>query len=175
MSGSNPFASLFNATIKEKGNCLNDILEEIFGFTINPDHRSNHKLYLEEVRKVHDKTELDFTLLHYALFERLFMCNEQPNFQQSETNGHSHEKKVINYLFACFQELNMLKNKLSLKDANDIENEIVQNVATAFQPDVYSGQNIMEDLLQLLLENHTDVVLFFSNTITHLLQEDGGN
>lgn len=175
MSGTNPFACLFNETIKQEETSINGLLEEIFGFTINPDHVSKQKLYLEEVQKVHEKVELDLSLLHYALFERLFMCNEQSNFQNSDSDDHSHENKVINYLFACFKILGGLKNKLKPEEASDIEKEIIQNAATAFQPDVYSGQNIVGDFLELLLENQTDVVHFFNKTINQVLSEDNGS
>lgn len=175
MSASNPFASLFNEAIKDPKTSLSELLEEIFGFTIDPDHVSKDKLYLEEVRKVHDKAVLDMSLMHYALFERLFMCNDQSILQKSNSNSHSYENKVINYLFLCFKKLKDLENQMKLEDANEIENEIVQNVATAFQPDIYSGQNIPDQIVELLLENESHSVPFFNEAIRRVLLEDNGS
>lgn len=171
MAGSNPFTSLFN---EPKEVIQNDILEEIFGFTINPDHISKGRLYLEEVKNVHETTELDLNLLHYALFERLFMCNENSELQKSSSNGHSHQTKLINYLYTSYKKLKESVNKLSQVEVKEIENEIIQNVATAFQPDIYSGQDITGEIVQLLLENDKYALPFFNNAVQKLLTEENG-
>lgn len=174
MAGSNPFASLFNQPKNDKGTSLSDILEEIFGFTINPENVSKGRLYLDEVNKVHEKTGLDISLLHYALFERLFMCNDNSELRQNHSNDHSHETKVIKYLYVSFNKLKNLEDKLRVEDFTAIENEIIQNVATAFQPDIYSGQNIADDIMQMLIENEANVILFFNKAATKLLHEENG-
>lgn len=174
MAGTNPFATLFKEQKKEKETTLNDILEEIFGFTINPDNISEERLYLEEVNKVHQKTELDLSLLHYTLFERLFMCNENSVLKQSDNCNHSTETKVINYLFTSYKKLRNLECKLKEEDVTAIEYEIIQNVATAFQPDIYSGQNIGEEILQILKENETNALPFFNKAVTKVLTEENG-
>lgn len=173
MAASNPFASLFNSSLKENEISQNDILEEIFGFTINPDHKSIKRLYLEEVKNVHEKTVLDINLLHYALFERLFMCNE--NSELADHNDHSHEKKVIIYLYKSFQKVQELRNNINENDGSLIENEIIQNAATAFQPDIYSGQDISGDILHTLMENEVDTIPFFIKAATQVLMEENGN
>lgn len=174
MAGSNPFGCLFNQTKTEKVTSQNDILEEIFGFTINPNHISNGRLYLEEVKNVHEKTELDVDILHYALFERLFMCNENSELKESENSDHSHETKVISYLYNSYKKLQGLKGKLKVEDVNEIENEIIQNVATAFQPDIYSGQDIAGEIVQMLVENEINASPFFNTAIQTVLTEENG-
>lgn len=174
MAESNPFACLFNESKEKKQSSENDILEEIFGFTINPNHISKGRLYLEEVKNIHEKTELDINLLHYALFERLFMCNDNSELKQFDNNGHSHETKVISYLYSSYKKLKDFKAILKIEDANDIENEIIQNVVTAFQPDVYSGQNIAGEIMQVLIENEEYASPFFNAAAAKVLTEDNG-
>lgn len=174
MAGSNPFATLFNEPKKENEKTLNEILEIIFGFTINPDNISEERLFLDEVNKVHQKTELDLSLLHYTLFERLFMCNEDSVLKQSNNCNHSNETKVINYLFTSYKILRNFECKLKTEDFAEIEHEIIQNVATAFQPDIYSGQNIGEEIMQMLKENEIDALPFFNKVVTKVLAEENG-
>lgn len=175
MAASNPFSSLF---IKQKKTSseisIKDVLEEIFGFTINPDNVLKGKLFLEEVKNVHQQTELDVNLLHYALFERLFMCNDKALLEQFQSDGHSHETKVINYLYVCYKKLLDIKLQLNETDFNKIENEIIQNVSTAFQPDIYTGQDISGDIRKLLIDNEECALSFFKRSISTLLSEENG-
>lgn len=174
MAGSNPFCTFFNQQNKGKEIPLSDILEDIFGFTINPDNGSKGRLYLDDVNKVHEKTVLDVSLVHYALFERLFMCNGSPQLTQSHNNDHSHETKVIKYLYLSYNKLKNWEDKLRVEDFNALENEIIENVATAFQPDIYAGQTIADDIMQILIENEANVTLFFNKAATKVLMEENG-
>ncbi|KAJ8971505.1 hypothetical protein NQ314_000667 [Rhamnusium bicolor] len=184
MSDLNPFSALFNdnsaitnTSSKSKELSVNDILEDIFGFTLNPDHsRSKDLLYLEEVRNVHDKIELDVSLLHYALFERLFMCNENSELKlnPNKDNSHAYETKVLNYLYTAYKKLKGNKT-LKPEDENEINEKIIQNVATAIiQPDIYSGQNIDSEMVYILKQAGDYYVTFFIEASRQALVEENG-
>ncbi|KAJ8954087.1 hypothetical protein NQ318_004392 [Aromia moschata] len=142
MSGANPFAALFQDSNKAESSKrkLNDILEEIFCFTIDPDRsKSKGFLYLEEVRNVHEKTELDINLLQYALFERKL-------------------------------------NEIEVENKDAIKDKIIQNVATAIiQPDIYSGQNIAGELVNILKEAQPYCDTFLTESGKAVLVEEKNN
>ncbi|XP_056648617.1 ubiquitin conjugation factor E4 A isoform X2 [Diorhabda sublineata] len=172
MSGSNPFSGLFDIEESKKTGNLNDILENIFRFTINPNKTYNQDLlYLEDVHNVHEKVDLDLSLLQYALFERLFLCNDNSDLR-SDTESIQ-ETKVITYLYHCMQNLNNHLGQLSSEQYEEVKDKILQNVATAIiQPDVYSGQNISEDILGILKNGEIGADVFFIESIKRVCIED---
>ncbi|XP_057672710.1 ubiquitin conjugation factor E4 A [Diorhabda carinulata] len=172
MSGSNPFSGLFDIEESKKNGNLNDILENIFRFTINPNKTYNQGLlYLEDVHNVHEKVDLDLSLLQYALFERLFLCNDNSDLR-SDTESIQ-ETKVITYLYHCMQNLNSHLGQLSSEQYEEVKDKILQNVATAIiQPDVYSGQNISEDILGILKNAEIGADVFFIESIKRVCIED---
>lgn len=163
MSQSNPFAALFTAEeLKPKSNpSLSDTLEEIFGFTLNPQNVSKGRLFLEEVQNVHDTVVLELSFLHYALSERLFLCNEESELRKINSESHSHETRVLNYLYSCYVVLNEFKDRLTLDNVSEIRDKIIQHVATAVEPDIYSGQDIPAQMVDILMESKHDAVEFF--------------
>ncbi|XP_018564098.1 ubiquitin conjugation factor E4 A [Anoplophora glabripennis] len=179
MSGINPFTALFEDA--DSGNkrepSLNDILEDIFCFSINSDHsKAKNLVYLEEVRNVHEKEELDISLLHYALFERLFMCNENSELNSMDkTDSHAHETRVINYLYSAYKKLKEC-TALKAEDSDEIRDKIVQNVATAIiQPDLYSGQSIDNEMINILKEAGPHHDTFFVESSKKVLDEENNN
>lgn len=180
MSSINPFTALFEDTASEctREPSLNDVLEHIFCFSINPGRsKSKDLIYLEEVRNVHEKEELDISLLHYALFERLFMCNENSelNLKSDKTNYHAHETRVINYLYSAYTKLKEC-TVLKSEDSEEIRDKIIQNVATAIiQPDLYSGQKIDSDMINILKEAGLHYETFFIESCKKVLDEENNS
>lgn len=180
MSSINPFTALFEDlnSGSNRESSLNDILEDIFCFSINPDHsKSKDLIYLEEVRNVHEKEELDISLLHYALFERLFMCNENSelNLKSDKTNCHAHETRVLNYLYLAYKKLKEC-TALKLDDLEEIRDKIIQNVATAIiQPDLYSGQKIDSEMIDILKEAGPYYDKFFVESCKKVLDEENNS
>ncbi|CAG9818490.1 unnamed protein product [Phaedon cochleariae] len=180
MSGFNPFAALMENDDSKKSRkpSLSSTLENIFGFTINPQHcKSEELLYLEEVHNVHEKSELELDLLQYALFERLFMCNENSDLRNSATNcssnSNSREIKVIKYLYTCLENLKEYKSHLKPEEETEIRDKIMQNVATAIiQPDIYSGQDIPEEMLLIIINDTFEADTFFIEISKRVLDDD---
>ncbi|XP_072382541.1 ubiquitin conjugation factor E4 A [Diabrotica undecimpunctata] len=171
MSGSNPFSALFGITSSTKISNVSNVLERIFKFTIDPNKSNSDLLFLEDVHKVHEKTDLDLSLLQYALFERLFLCNE--NSELRSDSDSIQETKVVKYLYHCLQNLNDHKSELSAEHYDDIKDKIMQNTATSIiQPDVYSGQNIAADLLGLLRDAELGADTFFLDAVNKVYAEE---
>lgn len=177
MSQGNPFAALFTGEeFKTHSNpSLSDTLEEIFGFTVNPQHASKERLFLEEVKNVHDTEELELSFLHYALSERLFLCNEDSTLQKENSESHSHETRVLHYLFSCYRLLNEFKNRLTTDSVNEIKDTIIQHVATAIEPDIYSGQNIPAQMIHILMEGRPDANIFFVEACQRIIIENNNS
>lgn len=176
MSAPNPFTALFeNEEARSSTNVkLNDILENIFGFSINPKNSNNlNVLFLEDVHKVHEKDDLDLGLLQYALFERLFMCNENSDLRSDSDSLQ--ETKVITYLFNCLQNLYSHKEQLSSEQFTDVYDKIFQNVSTSIiQPDMYSGQSMAEDMLNVVKDAELGADEFYVEATKRVYQEDNG-
>ncbi|KAJ8924936.1 hypothetical protein NQ315_001099 [Exocentrus adspersus] len=177
-SSSNPFTALFDdldASASKNSPSLNDTLEEIFRFTLNPDRKD--LVYLEEVRNVHETADLDLNLLQYALFERLFMCNENSELSSKSdgNNSHTFETRVVTYLYEAYKKL-MDCVALNAKNLDVVKDKIVQNVATAvIQPDLYSGQSIEGEMLNILKEAGPYYEKFFVESTRRVLEEENNN
>lgn len=175
MSGNNPFAALLDdEKLKTTHLSASDTLEEIFGFTINHQNVPKGRLYLEEVKNFHETTELDMNLINYALSERLFMCNENTQLT-GNSEGHSHESKVLPYLYSCFKKLIELGSRLNPDDEVSIKDTILQNIATAIQPDIYFGQDVPKDMVDILKDNEPGAANFFVNVSNRIVIEDNNS
>ncbi|KAG5887926.1 hypothetical protein JTB14_003022 [Gonioctena quinquepunctata] len=175
---SNPFTALLESKDPKKTSpSVNETLENIFGFTINPHHtRPKDILFLEEVHSIHGTCELNLELLQYALFVRLFMCNEDSVLRNNDQNTHAQETRVIKYLYACSDKLNEYKSHLKPQEETEIRDKIMQNVATAIiQPDIYSGQDIVGEVLNVLKEASPGSDVFFVEATNRVLEEDGSD
>nr|CAI5817131.1 unnamed protein product [Callosobruchus analis] len=177
MSSTKSNSPLLENTNTKKNNTINDTLEDIFGFTIDPSHgESRGLLYLEEVRNVHDKKELDLNLLQYALFERLFMCNEDIPQKGGTEDSHVWGSKVVMYLYTCLKNLNQCSVKLKPEEQKEIRDKIIQNMATPIiQSDLYADQDIAADILQILKDGEPEAAAFFIDACKKVLDEENNN
>ncbi|VEN40294.1 unnamed protein product [Callosobruchus maculatus] len=177
MSSTKSNSALLENTNTKGNNTINDTLEDIFGFTIDPSHgESRGLLYLEEVRNVHDKKELDLNLLQYALFERLFMCNEDIPQKGGNEDSHVWGSKVIKYLYTCLKNLHQCSVKLKPEEQKEIRDKIIQNVATPImQSDLYADQDIAADVLQILKDGEPEAGAFFIDACKKVLEEENNN
>lgn len=177
MSSNNPFAALIVNKVEKEQTNINDILEKIFGFTVNPAYQASSEfLYLEDVRNVHGKDTLDVDLIQYALFERLFMCNDNSSSRHILNNSAAFETSVIKYLFNCIKNLGAFKSKLKPAQEVELRKRIIQNVATAIiQPDIYSGQDLPADFISILKDAEPESVSFLIECSTQIIVEDNGS
>ncbi|CAH1989596.1 unnamed protein product [Acanthoscelides obtectus] len=177
MSSTKSNSALLANINTKNNNSINGILEDIFGFTIDPSHGdSKGLLYLEEVRNVHDKKELDLDLLQYALFERLFMCNEEITQKGGVEDSHVWGSKVIEYLYTSLKNLDRYSAKLKPEEQKTIRDKIIQNVATPImQSDIYAGQDIAADILKILKDGEPEAAGFFIDACKKVLEEEHNN
>ncbi|RZC37889.1 ubiquitin conjugation factor E4 A [Asbolus verrucosus] len=186
MSDFNPFAALIEDNEDTNKNktvlnvkSINCILEEIFGFTL--DIKTSEKqqlLFLEEVSKTFSRKDLDLQILQHALFDRLFMCNEEnliiKDAKKTFRNAHSYETKVIIYLYNCYRNVNDDDN-LVTEDKAKVKSLIIQNAVTAFiQSEIYEGQQLEEQLIEILRDGLLYYDSFFKDTCKGVLEEDDG-
>lgn len=186
MAASNPFAALFGTPepsahpLKKKP--INTIIEDVFGFTLDPAHSQKRELLLLEEISVNFKTKaLDLPFLHHALFDRLFMCaNEDSEVIANARNtftggGHSTETKVITYLSNCFRNLKGEENYLTVQEYEKIQQIIVQNSVTSLiESDIYQGQSFEDQLIEILKENSHFGPPFFKALCKGVLIDDDG-
>ncbi|XP_060534633.1 ubiquitin conjugation factor E4 A [Cylas formicarius] len=191
MSGANPFAALFQRTsednsVEDKSNetgepPLNDILEDIFSFTLNPNHSEARELfYLEDVSQAQDSKELNVELLNHALFDRLFMCQKDniniiQHVRKGFRNGHATEYRPVYYLYKAYIKLhdnNYLKSEYKL----DVKDKIIQNVAiTIIQPEIYSDQDIDAQMLEILKKGGPHYDTFFVEAARRIIDEENSD
>ncbi|EEZ99810.1 Ubiquitin conjugation factor E4 A-like Protein [Tribolium castaneum] len=189
MSDFNPFAALIeestdksnDSTNTKQGHVKNisSILEEIFAFTLDPKvSEKKHFLLLEEVANTFSRNDLDLLILQHALFDRLFMCNEENLFiktaKQNFRNTHSFESNVLTYLCNCFRNLSDDMNLESGEKAK-VKSLIIQNAVTALiQSEIYEGQKLEQQLIDILKDNTDNGILFFKDVCKGVLDEEEG-
>lgn len=180
MSDFNPFAALVeDNTIHSKRKDIDSILQDIFAFTLDFNiSEKKQVLYLEEVAKTFNRNDLDVSILQHALFDRLFMCNEEnltiKNTKQRFRNTHASEEKVIIYLCNCYRNLND-ENNLEADEKLKIKSLIIQNAVTALlQSEIYEGQQLENQLIDVLKDNIGSSNSFFKDICKGVLDEDDG-
>lgn len=186
MSSFNPFAALIeekseqpkpNPTPIKKN--ISFLLEEIFGFTLDKSRsEKNQLLHLEEVANTFNRTDLDVEILEHALFDRLFMCNEEDitikNAKRTFHNKHACESKVVTYLFNCYTNINEI-NGLSEEERRKVKVLVIQNAVTAYiQSEIYHGQKLHAQLVDILKEALPYYDNFFKDICKGILEEDNG-
>ncbi|KAL3285242.1 hypothetical protein HHI36_019352 [Cryptolaemus montrouzieri] len=194
MSGTNPFAALlendeasFNPKVveneadknKEGDQTLNSLLERIFAFSLNEEvANSKGYMFLGNEQGCLGNKELDFNILSYCLFERLFSCNkDNPLLLSTNTKGHdihSTEHQVIVYLYTCYKIYKEETGALScIDDYSVIKEEIFRNAATAYiHPDIYFEQNLHEQLIDILKEEKLYSEDFFRDLCHAILNHE---
>ncbi|CAH0547613.1 unnamed protein product [Brassicogethes aeneus] len=164
-------------TGKVKSECLSDIIEEIFRFTVNEKNAvTKDRLYLEEVRRNCVNDEMDLGILNQALFDRLFMCNSDNDYLTIYASKYPKsplfERQVLFYLYKSFRRLKK-SGKLKDEDHAAIEDIIFMNVATAImQPDIYCGQNLAQQMLKILNDAEDFYEQFFLSSCKRVIEEE---
>nr|XP_023015163.1 ubiquitin conjugation factor E4 A [Leptinotarsa decemlineata] len=171
MSSSNPFSALLEDDDRKRRPPLSNILESIFEFTLDPN--KTQFLYLKEVHKDYNKTELDVTLLEYALFERLLMFNDGSHQDGSKEDTYAGSKTIINYLYHCYVKLNEKKFDLGALELSQIRDKIIQNFATSImQPNLYTGQDVEGELFNIIRFELPNAVEFFLRASKKVIEDD---
>lgn len=188
MCDNNPFAALFNdnknvveETKTEPKPCVENTLEEIFGFTLNPKHSDRKELLLlEEYHNANKEATLNIENLCHALFDRLFMCNCE-NAQivkyskKHFTNKHAYEHKPIIYLFTAYCKLHE-NNSLKEDVKSKVKDLILQNASTAvISPDIFEGQHLHIQMVDVIKEGTNITNQFFTETVDRVLVEENNS
>lgn len=187
MSSANPFAALFHSQSQDGYDSeppepsLNDQLEEIFSFTLNEKATLTKEiLFLEDVYKDLETKVLNMDNIDQALFERLFMCQQDnltiiQNRRLGFRNQHAIEIQPIQYLYKAYIKLHAnqflkAEYRLSLKD------KVIQNVATSIlQPDIYEDQDLEQQMMDLLKEGGAHYDTFFVEAARRTLDEENND
>lgn len=185
---SNPFAGLITVTDRpadiaegndslqvnsknpqedEEAETINNIVENVFHFTINSrvtDVQPGDKqlVYLEELAECMKPTVLiDLETLEQALFERLLLTDIETAVLPKNTKvykEHVVQKLVFPYLFSSLQNLQSYDNSsvATVQSAVKKMRELIfRNAVTALkQPALFEGQDFSVQLLELL--QHVD-------------------
>jgi len=171
---------------------LHLIVEEVFNFTLckNPPSFSRgqtHLVYLDllEESNAGKLTVKDLGTLGLVLMERLTMddpasCLKSASQTSSSSFHHTVEKRCLYYLFECFKRLQKKKeNKGKLPKVIDkMIDIVVQNTSTALcQPELYSEQNLYEQILGLFDENLQNIPepTAFLSAVSEKINSDEGD
>lgn len=155
---SNPFAALFNASepsvqdavetkssksdeefINAELKRINNVIENIFGFTINKECTNKKALvFLQDTSCEIENNYLTVDCLGQALCERIML--DEPKdyvFYNGDILGNYVEKKVLIYLFNCFEKVKTYDNIEKICEA--MKNVIIQNAIMCIQqPELFS-------------------------------------
>ena len=157
---------------------VNRILEDVFGFTINPygilgqtsdmiPRKNTCLVFLESFaleiqHSQKGRSWLDVDILGQALFERLLQSKEdlQKNClpDMPKTSCHAIEINALSYLGECFirccnqEKISQNNNSQDIMDSLRKTKEIiVQNTSTALrEPEVFSGQDVHGQIIGTL-------------------------
>ncbi|XP_017768300.1 PREDICTED: ubiquitin conjugation factor E4 A [Nicrophorus vespilloides] len=180
---SNPFAGLLghdmpstsfsSRSTAELQEC--QVLERIFGFTLSKTRSQEQQLvFMDEQALIILDDILNIDELNVILFERLFIQNagnSSPWLKGDKIASDKgyYEDRVIKYLYHCYVN-NIEEEEFKHKDKTKIK--IVDNVATAFhQPDLFFGQEVYEQMIELLKENVPYIEMFFNDIINRIHEE----
>lgn len=148
---------------------INLLIEQTFMITVNKaPSKKRPMIFMEDIAEVLPKPILDTNILEQALFERILLSNPSdfllPNDVKPDDHQDVTESRVLIYLHGAY-----IRNARSYNNQNDtiikeasgkIRELIIRNVATAVkQPDLYDGQNLGEQLLELVRHNECDSTL----------------
>lgn len=196
----NPFSELIdpeppvNATTKPDAPInafdqkINLLIEQTFMITVNKTPpKQRPMVFMEDIAQLLTKPILDTNILEQALFERILLPNPAdfllPNDVKPGDHSDVTESRVLVYLHGAF-----IRNARAYTNQNDsiiteasakIRELIIRNVATAVkQPDLYDGQNLGEQLLELVCNNECDSTLtgqFISDVSKEVLADNDPN
>lgn len=166
----NPFTALIGAAsdsqeateyvVDEAGNRH---LEDVFLFTLNKEARDDGQqlVFMEDMASGLPTQMFNFELLGHAVFERLLMTHPKnfliPNHSSDARTAAVAESKALIYLFRCYGRNETYRNKMPVELYQRIQEIIIQNVITALkQPDLYDGQDLSAQLLEILQSDETN-------------------
>jgi ubiquitin conjugation factor E4 A len=148
-------------------NIYKDILESILLCTIDEQPSSSSVIYLAELA-VGLSENWDKNLIDQALFERLRMTDPSsqlltPTTKNSTTRNDTNiitENRCLYYLSGCYQRLLRQRDHFKLV-LDDIRKLFIDHSKTAISlPDLYEGQDLAKQLLELLIDGQENQLLF---------------
>ncbi|CAH0691866.1 unnamed protein product [Spodoptera exigua] len=174
------------ATADEETETINNIAENVFHFTINPNAGQGYPVgdrqlvFLEELAQAtKPQVYLDLEALEQALFERLLLQNiEQCVIPKGSLNFKEHvvQKQVFQYLFNSIQNLQAYEhvNTPVVKNAVQRMKELIlRNAVTALkQPALFEGQDFTIQLLELLKHVDPQSHTFFMDVVKAFMADD---
>ena len=150
---------------------LNNIIEEVFLFTLNKfsvvGGSQKQLVYLSSLAEIigtHNQNWLDLPTLEQALFERLMLETPLDHLvtdPKAKSLNHSQtiETQAVRYLCSSYRRAvsvgwGLARDSRHLADVTKMKELIVQNLVTAFQePDFYVGQNLQQQLADQILNS----------------------
>ncbi|KAL5235405.1 hypothetical protein ACI65C_002815 [Semiaphis heraclei] len=187
-TGSNSKMALINNGFDET---LNKLVENVFHFTMIPRFDNEYEspvIYLPdllEILKSNVNNVAELETLEQSIFERTLLADPEAYLLKTKHNvsitSHTTEKECIVYLFQCFIELTFAKQENRYPSiGEDIYSKIFgflcTNVSTALkQPDLYSPQNINDQVLKLFENNMAsfeDYVKFFTSVNKQIISDE---
>ncbi|CAD5117321.1 DgyrCDS6107 [Dimorphilus gyrociliatus] len=177
----NPFALLFQdnnsssvkpdvkTQAKEKQD-INDILEEIFLFTLESNHEGDTtkapRVYLADFHSQLNQTWLDLECLAQAVCERI-MLNDPKQFLTGKGHNEAAEGARIRYLVQCFIRFRGCKQRIINGELKEkCQNAIVKNsVLVLQQPELFPDNVDLNTLYNLFLEYREKDIGSFSEFI----------
>lgn len=168
-----------NTQEEEETETVNNIVENVFHFTINSDALDRHPgterqlVVLEELAEaMKPRIHIDLEALEQALFERLLLPNpESCIIPKTCRNFKDHviQTQVFPYLFSSMQNLQSYDQVKSpcVKNAIQKMRELIfRNAVTALkQPALFEGQNFAVQLVELLQHVDPQSQTFFIDVV----------
>ncbi|XP_017794147.1 PREDICTED: ubiquitin conjugation factor E4 A [Habropoda laboriosa] len=160
---------------KDPRKILNCLLGDIFGITLEANVHENRELVF-----------LDVDSIEQAVFQRLMLPDIKSKLvpidysQQSFSDSHTTEEKVIPYLFESYCRLQQYQTTLEISDILcKIRQVILQNASVALQePELFEEQEIHNQFVELCTdtsEPKPELVSFTYGIITELQAENEKN
>ncbi|UJR37169.1 hypothetical protein I4U23_029878 [Adineta vaga] len=142
-----------------------DVLESVLLCTINEEPSNGSNVYLPETASTNSK-KWTKTRIDQALFERLRMIDPSSHLISSTNTNRSLERhenitenRCLYYLSACYQRLARERNEFQ-EIFNDLRKLFIDHSKTAITlPDIYDGQNLSKQWLELLVESRDNKLL----------------
>lgn len=175
-----------NITEDEDMEAINNIVENVFHFTINPNASMGVRqlVFLEELAEASKpKIYIDLEALEQGLFERLLLTDVENSVVPKSCKvfkEHVVQKQVFPYLFSSLQNMQgyEVSKSPSVMDALQKMKELIfRNAVTALkQPALFEGQVFSMQLTELLQhvdpQSHNfflDIVKSFMSDGEHIL------
>lgn len=170
---------------EEEKLAINDIVENVFHFTINHNafnvtNFEKQLVYLDELAEAtKPRLHIDLETLEQALFERLLLPNIESNVIPKSCKvykEHVIQKQIFPYLFSSIQNLqnyDQVKTDYVRKGIQRMRELIFRNAVTALkQPALFEGQNFSLQLIELLKNVDPQCQTFFIEIVEAFVSDD---